>query len=149
MMLWPNMLNKLKNHVHAIQNGRLVAILFFSVDTQSHPHFFTNWSHTVIWVYQYQMQNKFENCHARIQNGCPSANLVTLEMGSTAQKNFFFSNHLFSILLIFFICFFFKFWIKLDQIHTNMMRYAGRPATFFIKKKQENKNFSQEKTGIY
>ena len=39
---WRKMLNKLKNHVHKIQNGHPVAILIFSVDRRSSPHFSGN-----------------------------------------------------------------------------------------------------------
>ena len=40
-------LNEFDNHHDPIQNGRPAAILFFSVDTRSSPHFFTNQPH--IW----------------------------------------------------------------------------------------------------
>ena len=40
-------LNEFENHRAQIQNGRPAAILFFSVDTRSSPHFFTNQPH--IW----------------------------------------------------------------------------------------------------
>ena len=72
-------LNEFDNHHDRIQNGRPVAILFFSVDTRSSPHFSTNQLY-ILHTCIYEALNKFKNRNDQIQNGCPAAILVTSEM---------------------------------------------------------------------
>ena len=80
------MLNKLQNHVHEIQNGRPVAILFFQL-TRVQVHIFPGINLVFcIQVYQYQALYKHDNCHDQIQNGRPAAILVTSMMKIRLKK---------------------------------------------------------------